>query len=368
MRDTTKQKLLPLLLLCALWGVLLGFLLHKTNSFSDAERRALTQAPTLSFDSVLSGSFMSDFENYALDQFPKREQLRTLSTQFSFQVLHKLDHHGLYVSDGQISKLEYPLRYPMLDYTANRFSFIYESYLKEKAIVPRLVIIPDKNYYLAPLQQRLAMDYDQLFSYLQEQLPFFEPIDLTDDLSIDAYYETDSHWKQTELLPVASTIADAFSVTLANSYEKKALSTPFYGVYYGQSAMPHAPDTIWYLTNDTLTAATVTHFSDLAPQEKAIYDFDKANGKDPYDFFLSGATPLATIHNPHATNSRRLILFRDSFGSSLAPLLVSGYAEVTLVDLRYLPSAEVGNYVDFTDADVLFLYSTTLLNNSRALR
>ena len=74
------------------------------------------------------------------------------------------------------------------------------------------------------------------------------------------------------------------------------------------------------------------------------------------------------IENPAATTNRELIVFRDSFGSSLVPLLVEGYAKVTLIDIRYVTSAYLGNFVDFHGQDVLFLYSTLLLNDSLALR
>ena len=40
---------------------------------STVERRHLAKSPALSFSSVASGSFMNDFENYMLDQFPLRD-------------------------------------------------------------------------------------------------------------------------------------------------------------------------------------------------------------------------------------------------------------------------------------------------------
>jgi len=49
-------------------------------------------------------------------------------------------------------------------------------------------------------------------------------------------------------------------------------------------------------------------------------------------------------------------------------LLAQSYAKVTAVDIRYMMPAMVGNFVDFTDADVLFLYSSTVLNNSITLK
>ena len=49
-------------------------------------------------------------------------------------------------------------------------------------------------------------------------------------------------------------------------------------------------------------------------------------------------------------------------------LLVPGYAKVTLADIRYLPSSQMGKYLTFTDQDVLFLYSAPVLNNSETLK
>ena len=62
------------------------------------------------------------------------------------------------------------------------------------------------------------------------------------------------------------------------------------------------------------------------------------------------------------------MLFRDSFGSSLAPLLLSGYRKVTLVDLRYIASSQLERFITFTDQDVLFLYSSLILNGGSMLR
>ena len=99
-----------------------------------------------------------------------------------------------------------------------------------------------------------------------------------------------------------------------------------------------------------------------------MYDRTKLQSRDLYDVFLSGPVSLLTVENPAAASDRELIIFRDSFASSLAPLLVPGYAKVTLVDIRYLPSEKLGEFLDFRDQDVLFLYSTLVLNQSSMLR
>ena len=103
-------------------------------------------------------------------------------------------------------------------------------------------------------------------------------------------------------------------------------------------------------------------------REISIYDMEKALGRDPYEIYLSGAISLITIENPNATTGKELIIFRDSFGSSLAPLLVEGYEKITLVDIRYLRSDMLSKFITFENQDVLFLYSTLVLNNSETLK
>ena len=74
------------------------------------------------------------------------------------------------------------------------------------------------------------------------------------------------------------------------------------------------------------------------------------------------------IDNPYNWTNDRLIIFRDSFASSITPLMIEAYSEIVLVDLRYISSDMIGEYVDFENVDVLFMYSTSMLNNSFAMK
>ena len=99
-----------------------------------------------------------------------------------------------------------------------------------------------------------------------------------------------------------------------------------------------------------------------------VYDMTCLRNRDQYDVFLSGARSLLTIENPNAKTDKELIVFRDSFGSSMVPLLVADYKTVTVVDIRYLNPAMLGRYIAFNGQDVLFLYSTLVLNNSSTIK
>lgn len=340
----------------------------ETDAFSDSERRELAKYPKFSVESMMDGSFMEDFESYTLDQFPFRDLFRKLKARIVFDVWGQKDNNDIYIADGYASKMEYPLSKPMLDHAANRFEYLYETYLQDAEDI-YFAIVPDKNYFLAEQNGYLSLDYEELISYMNEKTDYMTPIDLTGQLKLEDYYYTDTHWRQENLTDLADYLLEAMGAESAEQeYQKIESETPFHGVYYGQAALPMEPDTLNYLTNEMLEDCKVFTYETGKPVEIPMYDMEKAAGKDPYEMFLSGTRPILTIENPHVDNDEELIVFRDSFGSSLVPLLAKAYEKITILDIRYVNSSMLGQFVEFGDQDVLFLYSTMLLNSSLALK
>lgn len=272
----------------------------------------------------------------------------------------------IYYVQGHLTKMETPLNEKMIEHASNRFSYINENYLAPEGITPYLAIIPDKNYYLTQDEQSRALDYDALISKVIRDNPYMEYIDITDLLSLDDFYITDSHWRQENITDIADRIAAAMDVSLVDDYELCRLEEPFYGVYYEDGEDRVQADTIYYLDSETIRGCTVSAVGE--EKNPAIYDLENGKKESPYDMFLSGAVAILTIENPNASNDRSLIVFRDSFGSSFVPLLISGYKNITMIDIRYVQSQALGQFVDFSDSDVLFLYSTLLLNNSMGMK
>jgi hypothetical protein len=349
-----------------LFGFLIGNIAKSDDTVSISERRKLAQFPKINVENMKDGTFMSGFESYAKDQFSLREQFRALKTAFSMYVLGQRDQHGLYSKDGYIAKMEYPLHADSLQYAATRFGEVYDRYLSDTDTDIYLAIVPDKSYFLADENDYPSMDYDVLAEQVRNGMEYAQYIDIFGDLQISDYYHTDAHWRQEQITDVVRRLAGAMGVELTQQYETKELEKPFYGVYYGQLALPVKPDTLYYLDNDMLDHCTVYDYEDHA--ENKIYDLTKTEGNDLYEIFLGGSKSLLSIENPNAKTDRELVMFRDSFGSSIAPLLADGYAKITLVDIRYLPVERIGNYINFKDQDVLFLYSTSVLNHSETLK
>ena len=331
----------------------------KTPEYSESERRVLAKLPEVSVENLWSGTFSKEFENYSVERFPLRDGWRTVKAYVRTGIFAQKDNHDIYIAEGHISKLEYPMNKDMIYYATDLFEKIRETYLKDNEIY--VAVIPDKNRYLAEKNGYLSMDYELFTTAVRSNMKYATYIEIADLLDSKDYYQTDSHWKQEAIVDVAERIGNAMGASVETDYKKVTLETPFYGVYKGQSARIHSADHITYLTNEVLEKAKVEG-------AKSVYDMEKANGRDPYEMFLSGNQPIVTIKNEQNDTGKRLIVFRDSFGSSIAPLLVAGYEEIVLVDLRYISSDLLGNYVDFADADVLFLYSTMLLNNSLSMK
>lgn len=351
------------LTVCLIAGFFLGMAVwnafgEKTD-YSESERRVLVKFPEVTAESVLSGKFSAEFEEYAVDAFPMRDAWRSVKAYVKMGIFAQKDNNGIYTVEGHLSKLEYPMNERMVDHAIRVFTNVKDKYLKDNKVY--LSVVPDKNRYLAEENGYLSMDYGAFSEYMKQGVDFAKYIEIADLLSTDDYYKTDTHWKQENLVDVAERIANEMGVVLTQEYNAKELDIPFNGVYAGQSALVCKPDTISYLTNDVLERVTVEG-------AKAVYDMDKAKRKDAYEMFLSGNQPIITMRDPKNAEGKRLILFRDSFGSSIAPLLMSGYSEIVLVDLRYISSDMLGQYVDFENADVLFLYSTLMLNNTLGMK
>ena len=335
------------------------------QEYSLWERRPLDKMPAITTNDLLNGSFMVKFEDYTLDQFPLRDNFRTLKSMFSYGVLQMKDNNGIYIADGYASKLEYPLDTISVSYALKKINYIYDQYLKNTDSKIYATIIPDKSYYLAEENGYLSMDYEALFDQMETGMPWAEMIDITGDLSVTDYYRTDTHWRQEKIEKVANTLCNKMGLTMPTLTPKLATDT-FYGVYYGQAALPMAADDLYIMESDLLNDCKV--FNIETQKYGSIYDAEKLNSDDPYETYLSGAQAMLIIENPNATTDRELIIFRDSFGSSLAPYLVQDYKTVTLVDIRYISSAFLKNFIKFQNQDVLFAYSTLVLNSSSTLK
>ena len=297
-----------------------------------------------------------------MDNFYQREMFRKLKTSVEIDVFKKQDVNKIYKYNDFLVEQIYPLDEKSVTNLTNKINYIKDSYLNETNKI-YYSIIPDKNYYTD--NSHLKLDYDKMKQIMKNNLKDLQYIDVFQDLKLDSYYYTDSHWKQEKLQSVAKTIADNMNFSITQNYNEQKVAT-FKGVYAGQLPINTKEDEIKILVNDVMANVNVYNYE--TKEQGGIYNFKKLNGYDKYDIYLSGATPLIEINNQNNKTNKTLVIFRDSYASSLAPLLTEGYSKITLVDTRYISPKILNEYVDFENADILILYSTLVINNSMALK
>ena len=363
-----KAKFISIILVfCILiGGASLWLFAKEDGEISEWERRKLQQFPEFSYETLMNGKFMSEFESYVNDQFPLRDTFRKIKARVLFDVFNQKDNNKIYVVNGYASEYAGSITDEQLSVFTGKINALYENYVKGSDCKVFYSIVPDKNYFLAKQNGYPAYDYDYVYSQINNNLSSdMKEITIKDKLSIDQYYTTDTHWKQESIVDIANYIREQFGMDAVTDYTEKSTGD-FYGVYYGQSALDLEPDELVYLENDQIKSAEAYLYE--SDKTVPIYNLEKLEAIDHYDVYLSGAVSLIKITNPLGDTDKKLVVFRDSFGSSLTPLLMSGYSEITVIDTRYINPAMMSRYVEFSNQDVLFLYSTIMVKSSHLFK
>ncbi len=273
----------------------------------------------------------------------------------------------VYVYQGYAVTTEAGYDQKSLDYAALKFQQLYDSYLTGNDGHIYLSVVPDKGSFTAPPEGYTPASAQETADTLLAQLDFVQYVDIAPGLTLEDYYRTDPHWRQECLVATAQTLAQAMDVPLAGDFQENAIDVPFYGAYAEKAGEPLAADTLRYLTGEVLDACTVYDYETDA--REPLYDLAAVDTDTPYDLYLQGSRSLLRIDSPLSATDRTLVVFRDSFGSSLIPLLAESYRTIYAVDIRYLSSQMVGRFLSFDGSeDVLFLYSTLVLQNSRTMK
>lgn len=361
MKDNTKSIIITVSFFIILVLVFFINLIVEDKDISSLERRKLEQFPKLEVKEIFNGNFTEKLEKYTSDQFVGRDLFRKIKAFVNIEILKQKDDNNMFEKDGIIYKIDYPLNENNVIKSADKINFVYDKYLKDKNIDVYYSIIPDKNYYLED-NTYLKIDYKKLEKIMKDKLSNnMKYVDIFNSLKIEDYYKTDLHWKQENLKNVVNKLQNEMNLDNTSNIDYKIIDKGnFYGSYYGQLATNIKPDKLYVLTNDTIENAKTYNYE--TNETSKIYKETKTS--DKYDTYLSGATPIISIENQNTNLEKELIIFRDSFSSSLAPLLLENYKKITLIDIRYISSKILDKYIEFNNQDVLFIYSSVILNQN----
>lgn len=352
-----KNKILTIIFIIYITLFSILSILIPDKNISNSERRKLNTFPEFELDS----KWINNLDKYFLDHFVLRDKFRSLKALYNYKFLNKKDNNKIYLKDNYIFKSNYPTNIDSINNFKNKLNKLASLFSNDNNIY--ILIIPDKNYYLNT-DDFLHIDYD--FIYSQIGSLNYKNIDVRDVLNLHDYYETDTHWRQENLDKVVKQMSNVMNFKYMGVNYTKNKFDDFYGVYYGESAMNRRPEHLIYLTNELFNNVEVKYLENSSIN--TVYNELKLDGIDAYDVYLDGASSFIEIFNNNIESGKELIIFRDSFGSSLTPLLIPYYKKITVIDNRYIRSEIFNEKIKFTNQDVLFLYSTLLVNDSGSLK
>lgn len=326
---------------------LFGFIsLFNKEEISIYERRKLKKFPSLN-----STNFFDDLDKYLSDHFIFRQDFREVKGFVNYNLFNISINNNVTIKDDYLFELS-EVNYKSLDNIVSKINDIVSRFNISDYDV---LSIPLKNHYVG-----LDNVSEEIDEYLGSKLDNYSS--LKDELSLSDYYRTDIHVKQDKLGGVVSRILELCEIEEKdieysfNTYDK------FYGSLYAKMAISMKPDTITYLTNDLLDGVKVESIEDKELLD--VYNVGELESLDPYSIYLNGPKAYLKIVNKNVED-RKLIIFRDSYTSSIAPLLIPYFSEIELIDLRYY-SSDLLN-ID-SDAKVLFIYGSEVLNNSFSIK
>ncbi len=360
MNDKIKDIVVTIIFLFTVISLFLINVIKEDTDISVAERRKLATMPELTTKSLFDGTYFKKFDSYVTDQFVERDAFRKI--KIDIELSTKGEYNNLYLYDYYIIEEIFPLNSNSINNLTNKINYIKDTYLNNNSNI-YYTIIPDKNYFVN--NGNIKLDYNKLQDMMKNNLSNINYINIFDKLTLDNYYKTDTHWKEEDLFNVANTIANQMNFDITNNNVVNTITT-FKGSYAGRLSVTKDIDTIKTISNPSTLNSSVYNYE--TKKYTDIYDYTKINSLDKYDIYLSGAVPIIDIINNNTSSDKELIVFRDSYGSSLIPLLIEGYKKITVIDIRYISSKILNKYIDFNDQDVLFMYSILTINNSFSIR
>lgn len=359
-----KNKILSILFVSIIFSLSIISIILPDTRISKIERRYLTHFPALNIKTIFNGDFFEEFNTYTVEQFPFREIFIKIKGLATNKLFLKKEENGVFIKDGTFFEISPSIDDKSIEHFLKIVTKMKNGFSNGNIYYS---IIPDKNYYLE--EKIPKINYQELVKTINKNLQDLIYIDIFEELSLESYYKTDIHWRQEKIDKVVKTLALHMNLEPINIKYNTLTYSDFYGALYGKIPNNEKPDTIKYLIDENIINTKVFDYE--KNQYYKVYEEANLNNIDSYDIFLGGAKALLVMENKNSKTDKELVIFRDSFGSSLAPLLLPYYKKITLIDLRYINSDYLinNNLIDFNNnQDILFIYGIPIINNSFTLK
>ncbi|MBO4383848.1 MAG: hypothetical protein J5854_00300 [Clostridia bacterium] len=157
-------------------------------------------------------------------------------------------------------------------------------------------------------------------------------------------YRTDHHWTMNGAYEIYKDVMEHYGEAAVDKSAFGVEKYEFFGSYYRKAGMwLTKPDTLEVWTSRAMNGLTTgIGWGERTVRYEGVYDREqlKEGNVDKYAAYLWSNNGITVIENPEG-NGRTVMLVKDSFGNSIAPLLALTYSRVVMIDTRYYMSPDL---------------------------
>lgn len=352
-----------------------AFWLLPRRSFSENEKRVLSEAPQIDAAGIADGSVFRSIESYLSDHFPGRELWVGANAYLENVEGRGATEDIVRGTDGWLFTA------PVSDDRETLWDNMQAitTFAEKRSVPVSMMAVPSAGAVVSDKLPALHMPYPDA-DLLEEARRIagntLHWVDLyTDFCSAEQperlYYRTDHHWTSEgayraycllmEELGQSSVPRDDFTVEQISG---------FYGTSYSKSGLwLTEPDTLELWTDPAMQAVTTVYDAnrDSVTQE-GVFFREYLKAADKYPVFLSGNHARVHIET-NADSGKRLLVIKDSYAHALAPFLAEEYSTIDLIDLRYFKQQTISSWLEENPADeILLVYGLSSLAEDKNLQ
>lgn len=353
-----------------------AFWLLPRRSFSENEKRVLSEAPQIDAAGIADGSVFRSIESYLSDHFPGRELWVGANAY-----LENAEGRGA-TEDIVRGTDDWLFTAPVSDDRETLWDNMQAitTFAEKQSVPVTMMAVPSEGAVVSDKLPALHLPYPDA-DLLEEARRIagntLHWVELyTDFCSAEQperlYYRTDHHWTTEgayraycllmEELGQSSAPRDDFTVEQI---------TDFYGTSYSKSGLwLTEPDTLELWTDSDIQAVTTVYDANRADPvtREGMFFREYLEDADKYPVFLSGNHARVHIET-NADSGKRLLVIKDSYAHALAPFLAEEYSTIDLIDLRYFKQQTISSWLEENPADeILLVYGLSSLAEDKNLQ
>ena len=352
-----------------------AFWLLPRRSFSENEKRVLSEAPQIDAAGIADGSVFRSIESYLSDHFPGRELWVGANAY-----LENAEGRGA-TEDIVRGTDDWLFTAPVSDDRETLWDNMQAitTFAEKQSVPVSMMAVPSAGAVVSDKLPALHMPYPDA-DLLEEARRIagntLHWVDLyTDFCSAEQpetlYYRTDHHWTTEGAYRAYCLLMDKLGQPSVprDDFTVEQIAD-FYGTSYSRSGLwLTEPDTIELWTDPAMQAVTTAYDANLAPvTREGMFFREYLEDADKYPVFLSGNHARVHIET-NADSGKRLLVIKDSYAHALAPFLAEEYSTIDLIDLRYFKQQTISSWLEENPADeILLVYGLSSLAEDKNLQ